>query len=123
MRAPQPAAGLHTCVVPSWWFAHYVDRTRNRHALALDRGQEDTCAGMLASSSVNRHDHGSSRRLQSQESRLSYCDPSHSGHYAAFLQVNKSAAEMNALFNQCCAEASACSAATTRLNGWHGLGM
>src|SRR5262249_55823017 len=35
VRAPQPAAGLHTCVVPSRWFAHHLDRTRNGHVLAL----------------------------------------------------------------------------------------
>src|SRR5262249_19472831 len=35
MRAPQPAAGLHACVVPSRWFAHHLDRTRNGHVLAL----------------------------------------------------------------------------------------
>src|SRR5262249_37214354 len=35
VRAPQPAAGLHTCVVPSRWFVHHLDRTRNGHVLAL----------------------------------------------------------------------------------------
>ena len=35
MRAPQPAAGLHTCVVPSRWFAHHLGRTRNGHVPTL----------------------------------------------------------------------------------------
>jgi hypothetical protein len=35
MRAPQPAAGLYTCVVPSRWFAHHLKRARNGHAPAL----------------------------------------------------------------------------------------
>ena len=79
MRAPQPAAGLHTCVVPSRWFAHHVDRTRNRHALALGRGQEDTTRGCARPLHVNRRDHGSSRRLQWQDCGCDYCAPSHSG--------------------------------------------
>jgi hypothetical protein len=46
MRASQPAAGLHTGVVPSRWFAHHLDRpvtdiaeaSRDRLALVNQAG-------------------------------------------------------------------------------------
>jgi hypothetical protein len=48
MRAPQPAAGLHTCVVPSRWFAHQLNRPRNGHAPALAGPRKHCTHGVLA---------------------------------------------------------------------------
>jgi hypothetical protein len=55
MRAPQPAAGLHTCVVPSRWFAYHLNRTRNGHVLSLTVAKRTPArAGCSPPSSVRR---------------------------------------------------------------------